>query len=223
MEISFQKFIEELSKKQFILLGELHGTKEIPEVVNNIIKNLLYELDFLFLEIPIDQQVYLDKYIKSRDENDLISIPFFKNPQKDGRDSIDNLLLIKNVINSSNKIKIIFVDPDTPKNRDYLMYECIKNNLKANSLSIFFCGNIHASKENMIINGDKLETCGHYLKKLFGNSLYSVNFLPNEGSFYNLEIKNIKNKNKQAGIFVSDGKYYDFEYIIDQVSQCDFL
>ena len=52
MDISFEKFIEEISKKELLLLGEVHGTKEIPKLTFDIIKKLNNNVNFIFLEIP---------------------------------------------------------------------------------------------------------------------------------------------------------------------------
>ena len=224
MSISFEDFIKELNKGRLILLGELHGTKEIPEIVKQIIINLGDKLGLVFLEIPEDQQKYINQYIMSKDEKDLFNIPFFRNPTKDGRDSKENLLLIKCILEPINKIKIIFVDPNKIKDREYLMYRNIKEKLKSQSnLSIFLTGNVHASKEEITINEKRISTCGYYLKKWLGKNLISVNFVANKGSFYNLKVKQIFEKNKKEGIFRSKTKDYDFEYRLKELTPCHFL
>jgi len=225
MDISFEKFIEEISKKELLLLGEVHGTKEIPKLTFDIIKKLNNNVNFIFLEIPKDQQIFLDKYTNSKDEKDLLSIPFFNTSNKDGRDSKDILFLIKKVIHLSSKIKIKFIDPNVIENRDYLMYKKIKELLKSqeNKLSIFLTGNVHASKKNLIINDKQILTCGNYLHKWLKDKLISVNFSANKGSFFNIRLTPVNGKNRKNGIFISNEENYDFEYILDKFTPCDFL
>ena len=70
--LTFSEFINEIRKHQFILLGEIHGTKETPAFVKKIISSLYkYNLTNIFFEIPASYQSYLEKYRASRKKEDL--------------------------------------------------------------------------------------------------------------------------------------------------------
>src|SRR3989344_659552 len=224
--IPFGNFIKILESHRLILLGEIHGTKEIPLKVKSIIRGVARKINFVFLEIPKVQQKYVDRYLMTNNEQYLYEIPFFRNPLKEGRDSKENLFLIRNIKNLQSKypkITIICVDSDKEVDRDYFMYKEIKKYLKG-GINIFITGNIHANKEIVRINKRELKPCGYYLKKWLRNDLITVNFAPIRGRFYNLKIRDIQDKKlRRGGIFSSKIKGYDFEYRLRKGSPCSFL
>ncbi|MFH1209832.1 MAG: hypothetical protein V1663_03515 [archaeon] len=222
--MEYNYLLKRVKDKKLLLFGEIHGTKEIPLIIQKIITLLKDDINLIFLEIPKDQQKYINDYVKSINENDLFKMPFFKNSNKDGRDSKENLYLIKCLLDFN--LKIICVDPNEIKDRDYLMYREIKENLNLDNkkINIFITGNFHASKEKIVINKKEFIPCGYYLRGWLKNDLIIVNFVINNGNIYNLRLKKIINKDKkEEGIFPSQSKNYDFEYIINKVSPCSFL
>ena len=225
MVVSFNDFIKELSKKQLILLGEIHGTKEIPHEVKKIIKSLTkYNIKNVFFEIPIEYQNFLDKFIESSKNIDLYNIPFFKET-KDGRNSKDYLDLIRYIRNKT-KIKIFFVDSlKSINNRDFNIFDNIKQAYYEHvGLSIFITGNVHAYTDIFTVENTKIKTTGYYLKNLFKDKLVSVNFMPLSGVFYNLWLKTIQNKEKVSKITIEKESIgYDFNYFIPRVSPCSFI
>lgn len=228
--IPFRNFIKILSNYELIILGEIHGTKEIPFLIKKIIQNLSNKINFIFLEIPKNQQAYIEKYFMLKSEKYLYEIPFFKNPSKDGRGSKENLLLIKSIkemLNKhSNEMRIVCIDSNKNINRDYFMYKEIRKCLKheKKGINILLTGNLHAITKKVVINKKKLKPCGYYLKKWLKEDIISVNFVAMQGKFFNLKIQEVSNKKaRQEGIFYSKIKGYDLEYRIKMVSPCNFL
>jgi len=173
--ISFKGFIKILKKYDLIVLGELHGTKEIPELMKKIIESLLDEVSLIFLEIPMHQQRYLDTYLISEQESSLYEIPFFEHPSKDGRGSKEYLLLIQ-FLKKMEKKKIFCIDPEKPFHRDYTMYQNIIKNM-GNSKGIFISGNVHACKQPLEMQGKLFKPCAYYLKRILKQRMVSVNIV----------------------------------------------
>jgi len=225
-KLNFSQLINKINKYQLIVLGEIHGTKEIPLVIEKILKHLIKELDFIFLEIPKHQQRYIDAYIISKNHFD---IPFFTKQKNDGRASREIFFVLKFIKDymfiDMKQIEIICVDPDVIKNRDFLMYKEIKKYLrnKNHKKGIFIAGNVHASKEKLKINNKFVIPCGCYLKKDFGKELTSINITANKGAYYNYGIKSVIAKKRKTGIYKSSISNYDFEYILNKVTPCTFL
>lgn len=226
IKISYKDFILLLKKKKVIVFGEIHGTIEIPNIIKNIIKKSINYIDIVFIEIPKNQQIYIDNYINSKNNAKLYEIPFFNKEIRDGRSSKEMLLLIKEIkdlrkINS--KLKIICVDTNSFINRDYLIYKEIKKYILKENNCLFITGNVHASKKKIIIDNKTITPCIYYLNKFLKNKLISINFVPNSGSFYNLKIQKIVNKERKLGIYKSKLPNYDFDYVLKKITPCTFL
>jgi len=228
MNISFQEFIKELIKYKLILLGEIHGTKEIPYEIKKIITSLTHHnLKKVFFEAPIEEQKYLDDFIKTGSISSLNNIPSFKYKENsDGRNSKEYLDLIE-YLRSKKTVKIFFVDSikgDLNK-RDLNIYKNIKKLIsKDEGLSIFITGNIHAYTEIINLKDIKMKTTGYYLKKDLKDKLASVNFIPANGNFYNLGLKKINKKYNLSKITIKrTNKGYEYDYLIPKVSPCSFM
>lgn len=227
--LTFSEFINELCKYQFILLGEIHGTKEIPALVKKIISSLCnYNIMNIFFEIPANYQNYLEKYRISKKKDDLYKIPFFKK-NRDGRGSKEYLSLISYVVKLKRNIGLYFVDPSSNKikKRDYDIYQNIKkvlNKKDQDNINLFIGGNVHTCTKPFKLNNKKINTAGYYLKKLFKRKLVSVNLLPLKGKYYNCGIKIIHEKRPlKKTIFRNEGGGYDFICYLKKVSPCSFI
>ncbi|MCH7342247.1 ChaN family lipoprotein [Pelomonas sp. CA6] len=85
-----------------VLLGELHGTAQIPEFVQGYVCSLARVVDHvvLALEIPADEQPLLDAFLASEgraaDRRALLDSPFWSRPlqRQDGRSSRAMLALL---------------------------------------------------------------------------------------------------------------------------------
>ena len=226
-KLGLNQFLDRITKHQLIIFGELHGTKEIPNLMKKVLSGLAKKIDIIFLELPKSQQKHIDNFFVSGNEKYLYLTPFFHRKLKDGRESKENLNLIKHIKSLRDKcnreLKIICVDPDNYSKRDYLMYKEIKKNLNSKN-AVFITGNIHASKEKFMINKRPILTTGYYLQKYLKNKLLSVCFVANQGSYFNFSKKAIsKRKEFKSGIYVLGNKNYDIYYVLNKVSSCSFL
>ncbi len=221
-KISYEDFIISLEKHKLIVLGEIHGTREIPQTIIKIIKNLKKDLNFVFVEIPKDQQIYIEDFVKSENKKVLDSMPFFKSSNKDGRDSKENLDLIFYILKNT-KAKILCIDPISGEDRELLLYEEIKRNFNpVGDLGIFITGNFHANKNKVIINGNELKPCAYYLNLWLKDQLVNVNILACEGSFYNLTLHEVIKKNLKSGIYRTNKEDFDFCYRLKKFTPCSF-
>jgi hypothetical protein len=104
-----QLSINELAAQSDILiLGEIHGTQEVPAVAATLLQPLT-KLGYgvLALEVPADQQGPLSDWATGR----TTSVPsFFAKPWEDGRGSIDALKLIRTALSPPFHWKLICFD-----------------------------------------------------------------------------------------------------------------
>src|SRR5882762_6288734 len=117
----FKNFIAE---KQIIVVGELHGTTEVPLFVLQLLRQLQENQKKLTvgLEIPINHQRDIDNYLKTGDFDKLLTLDYFKYP--DGRTSVAIGQLIK-CLRDIKDLRVFCFDIDTGLgagvNRDSLM------------------------------------------------------------------------------------------------------
>src|SRR5260221_6434578 len=81
----FKNFI---AKKKIIVVGEMHGTTEVPLFVLQLVRQLQESNEKLTigLEIPINNQRDIDDYLKTVDFDKLLILDYFKYPY--GRTSV---------------------------------------------------------------------------------------------------------------------------------------
>ena len=143
---------------KYFLVGEMHGTQECPEVFFRIIQKK--RINQVALEFPSGYQKEIDEYFLSKRTLEDLSIFRLKKKTHDGRASSAIKKLLERL--KRNNIKIYFVDEESFE-RDKLM---AKNLSKINGRIAFLCGNVHASKKEII------------LPRLF-LLLYNVKYFPN--------------------------------------------
>jgi len=216
--MDFEEFIKDIKKQNIIILGELHGTAEIPQHMLKIISGLSDSFHTIFLEIPVSQQKYIDSYFISKDESLLQEIPFFKEPSMDGRGSQEYLLFIASL--KKMKKRVLCFDPSEPTQRDYKMYlNIVKSKIQR---CIIVTGNVHACKQILKLQGEDIKPLANYLAEKFG-PVISVNLSAIAGMYYNMEVKNILGKTSlKEGIFPTS-ENYDFLYLLKKVSPCHFI
>src|SRR3989344_7858827 len=151
----FDDIKEKIKNKKLVVFGEIHGTKEIPEMLSQFFSELAKEEDFdICLEIPTEFQNNIKGFFNICEKN-------IKN--SDGRNSLEYFRLIQNLKKLNEKhnrnIKIFCIDMglnillDNKKNLQNIREEIIaKNILKSlsNKKTFAILGNVHASKK--IIN-----------------------------------------------------------------------
>ena len=194
----FEQLKEKIKDKKVILLGELHGTKEIPQVILDFLKSLDEEFNLL-MEIP-------DEFQKNIEE-------FYKEPSPDGRNSKEYLDLIKTL----NK-KLYCID-SFAKNQEEKEENLAKNilDLSNEKKTIAILGEIHASKEKINFGEQEIIPTGNILKEKLKGDLLCVRIKPSKGKYFNFEIKDLKDSNDEFD------KNFDYVLNIGEVSPCSFI
>lgn len=77
------------------MIGEIHGTKEIPKLLNDFFSEYIKENNFnIALELSSDEQSKINAFLDSGDEIFLRNM-FFNIADNDGRRTLEYLELIK--------------------------------------------------------------------------------------------------------------------------------
>ena len=118
-------------KARVIIVGETHGTNEIPLFVSGLACSLVTENRplMLGLEIPVDEQIPILEYLKSsgmpNDKMKLTSGKFWHSSKPDGRSSEAMLRLIESVrlLHASQKDILLFAIDAGDKDEPILLTE----------------------------------------------------------------------------------------------------
>ena len=202
-----QEIISKIKDKKLILFGELHGTKEIPELLLNLFSDLAKDEDFnLGLEIPNEfQNVEPNKILQLLKENGT-----------SGLISEDYIKLIKKM---PKNVKVFFIAPSTIKNQEEMEKGISENILKLvnNKRTFVVLGNIHASKNRITMRDFNITPAGFLIHQKIGDKMFSVLLKARSGEFFNNGIKQIVSED--------DGSFdnnFDYVYELDNVSPCSF-
>lgn len=214
--------VNKFEKRQFILFGEIHGTKEIPNIILKLLKKVAKREDFdLCLEVPSLYQKQVDDYLKNGEEKNLLKINFFTDKnQRDGRNSLEYFNLIKGIYylnrKYNRKIRIFFIDInkfDEFEKRENIFAERILK-ISKNKKVFAVLGNVHASKSVLSLNGEKIIPCGFILYNKLNDKLLNICFNCKSGYCFN---------NERKKVFQNDIDGYDIIYNIRETSECSFL
>lgn len=236
-----KELLSAIRGKKLILFGEIHGTREIPELVTKVLPNLA--INTLFLEIPVDQQPFIDAFLAAGTKESLATIPFYASPALDGRGSKEYLEVIRKVFllnqKMTHKTRIVCVDvpaeqKKSSEQRDTFMCQQILKNLEKQCL--FIAGNIHTSLKPVSAGGKRVLTTGTLLKQYFPKEIVSIALVPLSGKFYNFGVQSISTKElqtrynltakEQGNTFIQSNREktgYDYMYTIKHVSPATFL
>lgn len=141
-----------LQPKRVILLGEIHGTQEAPEFVNQIVcvalnRNMSVTVG---LELPnADQQgveLYLNSKGKKADQDQLLKLSFWE--YQDGRASLamfELLEAIRQLRRKGESVDLLLFDNPNANDRDYDMalHILAKTIDKPTDLFVALSGNVH--------------------------------------------------------------------------------
>jgi len=143
---------EYLQQKKLILVGEIHGTQEVPKFFGNIAASLVNDKDktLVILEINQDSQKSIDNFFQTGDESILKRDPFFSRRYQDGRSSESMMKLLKRLSKISN-VTVLCMDPMTGvqtmtgQERDTGMATFINSKMNKYGRTLVLSGNIHSS------------------------------------------------------------------------------
>lgn len=184
---------------RLILIGEKHGTREIPVLVSDLVQACAQEGPVLLaLEMPVSEQPALHRYLASTGSAtaraELMSTPFWtiEGDQHDGRRSHDMLDLVERVRQlkaQGGDVSLMAYDvergpPKSPNHRDQQMAQRVRAAFAAlpRGRLLVLGGNVHA----MLARPDNAPPqmpvpMGYWLRDL---SPWSVDVVAGRGAFW---------------------------------------
>jgi len=139
----------QIRKHKVIAVGEIHGTKEAPRIVVQLLQLLEThgKSVLLALEIPQEMQAPVNRFLKSGDVSFLRKSSFFTRPYQDGRSSRSMVHLLDR-IRTLKGISVSCFDPANAtggQDRDEIMARNIAKAYLAGSFDflVILAGNIH--------------------------------------------------------------------------------
>ncbi|UII21701.1 ChaN family lipoprotein [Fulvivirga ligni] len=210
----FQSFID---SKKVIVVGEMHGTTEVPLFVLELLQQFSQEDQKLTvgLEINSNYQKDLDEYMKSGDFEKLIALDYFKT--QDGRTSEAIGELIKG-IRALKNVEVICFDVQSglglsTNERDSLMGVNLSQGYKEGRL-IVLTGNLHANLKEGFWRPTFKSAIYHFNQmKGFDNQLISLNTYFGEGTYWNCMSDGCKERAVSGNKELSEyGKNYMLVY-----------
>jgi hypothetical protein len=214
---------DSLKNYSLILLGEMHGTNESPALVNAIARLFAgrNKKIIVALEIPDNEQSFINGVMRSGDTNLFRKSPFFKNI-RDGRTSRAMANLLISLRRIPNATVACFDYSTTVKDQregDSLMAVNVsilrKNNPQA--LVILLAGNIHTNIKKGL--RENFETMGSYLVGESESGILSLDIRFLKGTIYNNTLRTFPEKEtpykaylKQEGFVLIDPEFRDQGY-----------
>ena len=215
--------------KEIVLFGELHGTKEIPNLLKRFFRELAESETFnIALEIPMNCQSSIDTFLMNGNEQYLKTLEFFKNiSESDGRNSREYLELIKDIYkinkHKQHKIFIFCIELDSfssgktaQEEKEEALTKKVLDLAKYGYLFVIL-GDIHAAKRIITFGDKKIVPAGYRIHSKLNGKVISIRLSPQSGSFFNVTKKIVSQENK------SFDNYFDYAILLKKVSPCSFI
>jgi hypothetical protein len=161
-----KSLVDQLSKYQVVMMGEVHGTSEYPLFTLDLVKNLKAagKKVTLALEIPANFQTTIEQAVTQKDLSVLAGSDFFQSKFQDGRESLAMALLI---MAASEDANILCFDKDwnaAAKDRDLEMAKNVTRYAKKNPdrTIVLLAGNYHTRLEEHV-SEPPFTPMGYYL------------------------------------------------------------
>jgi hypothetical protein len=181
--------LEVIAKQPFVMLGEIHGTEEVPKLFGDLVCQSLNnhsERVAVFLEMPKVLQPLLNKYLRSEiDVKTLLAHPVWSPQWQDGRYSVAMLGLINRLKRLTqtqpNRMDVWLIDfiAQNKNGRDksqYLAENVTSAPLKQYKQLLALVGNLHNR-----INLDKGTSAAMLLSEL---DPFSLTITAQKGSYW---------------------------------------
>ena len=229
-----------LTKERLILLGEMHGTREIPQLVGQLIEDLSAEQPLvLALEVNASEQAAFDHYLASdggaQARAQLEHSPFWspKSNQHDGRRNHQALALIERVraLRASGRtLSLLAFDPAASTRdhheRDRVMATSLRKVIADNpdTRVLVLTGNVHAMRSRPSYAPPQMQTpMGSYLGDL---DPYSINISAREGASWACQraiCAPIKSAPRQPESGPQTDGPYDYQLVLARFTVADLL
>lgn len=197
------ELMKRAEKSRFILVGEMHGTREVPALVADLAErwskpreeNGVGPLLVVALEYPRSEAADLNAYFRSDGgpaaKRRLFDSPFWSRSYQDGRSSEAMLDLIEGVrmlARSGRRVKLAPFDQNAKQakldgSRDKSLAQNLRAIVKANPAArvLALTGNYHARQSIGAPWDANFRFMGHYLKDL---APYSIDVNAMRGSYW---------------------------------------
>lgn len=235
------------TNSDMFLIGEFHGTKEMPQIFINILKEALTlnKKVNVFLEFPSDMQGLLNNYLEDNVSYKEFLKTKFYTEFYDGRQSKALFSIINFSKNNKDKISCFFVDInererwDKSCKRDVILKNNILKFFDKNKINFFYAGNMHTISNKLyndyrwkFFDEEKYLPCGFLLKERLVNVI-SINLAPINGKMLILDVNELNGKilprvryckfnnskdNRHLSFIFHKDSVYDYEYKIKRVS-----
>jgi hypothetical protein len=162
-----------LRQKKVILVGEIHGTNEVPELFGNLVSSVANSATKTLVALEINQssQSAIDAFLKTGDEDILKKDVFFHREYQDGRSSKAMVDLLKRLSKLPNTT-VLCMDPmatNPPmsgQERDTAMAAFISSKVNGYQNALVLSGNIHSAVEIGTPWDPKYRPMGYELKNM---------------------------------------------------------
>lgn len=189
--------VDAIGTSKLVLLGEMHGTREIPAITGELAAHYATRSDpvLLGLEATSNDQARVDRYLESAgsqsDRTRLLAGEHWRESHHDGRDSramFDLIERMRQLRASGAEISVVFFDMPGDGERNQRMAVALRAAIKRNpaAMTLVLTGNVHAMTGNpppMIHEGKSYAlptTVGRHLADL---SPLSINIQASRGEF----------------------------------------
>ncbi len=146
-DLDREEFTEYIADKKVIVIGEMHGTNEVPLFVLQLVQELKKQEKRLTvaLEIPITYQSNIEEYLSTGKLDDLLKLDHFRYP--DGRSSVAMGELLKG-LRKLPDVNVLCFDSETgldvTVDRDSLMGVNLIKSYHGQKM-VVLTGNLHAN------------------------------------------------------------------------------
>ncbi len=186
MNYKLEGLVNSISDKKIILIGENHGVHENATFVRQFVDTMRKKRSVAFVGFEYPESMLKLLYTAARDRN-FSSIQFHRTTQtllNDGRYSRSHLELLSKLIEWN--IPIVFFDGDNEQwdLRDQSMYFKLRTALSTSrpGTSIIIAGNIHTSRDVLVLDERLYKPLGWYLRSLNG---VQIRLIYHGGQYYN--------------------------------------
>lgn len=193
-----EPLLELAAQSDLLLLGEMHGTQEVPRLILSLLDDLAaLGYSGLGLELPRGEGKQLIEWAESKSDPP----PFFGPAEfRDGRGNVQMLSLIRQVLNHSRNWKLLCFDVDflgegeTWTDRDRHMAEGLIEQWESDCAGqkvVAVCGNYHSR----LVAPEQPDfgpwpSFGYGVRQLRTDTVVnSVNIVFQRGAFFNGEVK----------------------------------
>ena len=175
-----------IEKYKYIFIGEIHGTKKIPNVVFDIVRQILKKNKIIFcLELPQQAEEVLYAYLRANiNKKELLASKYLQDAIFDSRINDDILLLYEKLNMAGVELKCLEnYEIENVNYRDQEMAKKFLNIVKKNKADKYFVyvGSMHTLDKSIQIKNFKINPITIYLHQGIKDNLLVIQFKRQEG------------------------------------------